>query len=183
MSDTLILSASFGGYDTRLAGNVPQTPHVEDFYYDNPAVLNFRAPDEHPRMEAKRIKLLQVPIADCYRYVIWIDGSMRVCNERFALEATQACGDKPLAVWPHPLRNDAIDEALFSRAMHPDKYGTIVLEQADHYANDPGLPRPTGLWCGGVVVWNMRHPRTQELADHWWHECQVWSWQDQVSLP
>ena len=169
--DVLVYSCIVGGYDAQ----------------PDPAACRFimeRRSGEHPRLTAKRPKMLRMalPIGD-WRYAIWIDGNIRIRTSWFWDQAVEATGDKPLGVFAHPRRDDIVAEAHASHIEAPEKYADLPLvEQAMHY-RDVGVPSPSGLYCGGVVCWNLAHRDTRQIGARWYTECEEWTYQDQLSLP
>jgi hypothetical protein len=168
-----IVSANVGDYD-----EVPEQP-IRVLYH-RPR----RRKGEHPRMTAKRTKMLDAIWGGLSsHYVTWIDANMRVTNPAFPEEAAAWCGDAPLAVWRHPDRDCIYDEAIASLVLALPKYDREpIITQVGHYART-GHPAHWGLYAGGVVVWNQRHRWTRGLAEAWFHECERWTYQDQLSLP
>jgi hypothetical protein len=137
---------------------------------------------EHPRMTAKRVKMLDFPVAPS-DYRIWIDANMRVKHPAFPVEVATLCGDAPIALWAHPDRDCIYDEAMASLILALEKYDREpIVAQVGHYARN-GHPAHAGLYAGGCVVWNLQRPVTRVIAAAWLAECQRWSYQDQLSLP
>ena len=165
-----IITANVGGYDG------PPEPMACE-------VIIPPREDEHSRLTAKRVKMLQTALPTEAPYVLWLDGNIRIRDSRFPVLAAEVTGDAPMGVFRHPRRDDVLDEAKFSHIEAPEKYRSLpLIEQVSHYRT-LGLPYPSGLYCGGVVCWNMLHPTTRRLADAWWQECVLWTYQDQLSLP
>jgi Protein of unknown function (DUF616) len=132
---------------------------------------------QHPNRAAKRPKL------EPWRYTdapssIWIDGSYRVTSPFFATQVLAYAN--PIAQFPHPWRDCALDEAEFSATLA--KYaGEPLMEQMRHYEKF-GHPRHWGLWAAGVIA---RHhtPEVRYLGEVWRDQIGQWSFQDQVSQP
>jgi hypothetical protein len=157
-----------------------------DELVDQPITLTLfnppRRDGEHPRLTAKRVKMLDV-IETYDHYVTWVDANMHVYEPAFPNEMAALCGDAPLAVWRHPDRDCIYEEAVASLILAPAKYDREpIIAQVGHYWR-MGHPEHAGLYAGGVVVWNQNHPLTRAIAAAWLHECQRWTYQDQLSLP
>ena len=120
---------------------------------------------------------------------VWVDGSFRIRDERFAEVARSMLSEDPLSVSDHPesvagptwkARNCFYDEAAFS-APRPKYRGQPVVAQAEHYLK-LGMPREWGLWALGIIA--RRHTQqTREFGLEWLLEIERWTVQDQVSFP
>jgi hypothetical protein len=171
---TPIVTANVGGYD---AATDPAARVLA------PAPR----PGEHPRSTAKRAKMLAWhPLPDAH-YVIWIDANMRLVDERaswFRTVMATCCDDSVLACWAHPDRSTIAAEADASFVLAPEKYaGQPLREQVEHYRRVYGYRDDHGLYAGGALCWNLHNPKTLDVAAAWRHECERWSYQDQLSLP
>jgi hypothetical protein len=141
-----------------------------------------RRDGEHPRLTAKRVKMLDV-VETYDHYVTWVDANMRIGNPCFPEEVAHCCGDAPLAVWAHPDRDCIYQEAVASLLLAFEKYDRqAIIAQVGHYWR-MGHPDRAGLYAGGCVVWNLYHPLTRPIAAAWLTECERWTYQDQLSLP
>lgn len=134
-----------------------------------------------PRMRAKYHKM-HPPVG--YDYTIWVDASLRLGNvQRFADYCITAMGDNSLGLFAHPQHKDIYEEAEASLTHHINKYaGLPVREQAEAYRED-GLPDNHKLYAGGVIVRRSSDPNLRYFNTRWWIECNVWTPQDQISLP
>jgi hypothetical protein len=169
---TRVVTSNVGGYDDA------SLPAACDVVKLNPAPQC----GEHPRLAAKRVKMLEFPLAPS-DYRIWIDANMRVTRSAFPCEVAAICGAAPLALWAHPDRDCIYDEAVASLILALEKYDREpIVAQVGHYAQ-LGHPAHAGLYACGCVVWNLRHPLTRAIAAAWLQECRRWSYQDQLSLP
>lgn len=135
---------------------------------------------EHPRMSSKWYKVFPHKCLPDYRYTIFIDGSLQITNPDFAREAIQYIGPDGIGIWPHPDRDDILDESRASKPMA--KYeNTSVIEQGEEYSKH--VPRNAGLWCTGTIVRDNHNPRMQEAMTLWMEEIEKWTYQDQISFP
>lgn len=183
---TVLYSACFGRYD-----RVPPLPGSTDnldrlIFTDDPELVApgwkiqvaHRVPGEHPRMAAKRYKLLPHRYLPGFDARVWIDASHVVLDITGAAEAVAQVPRTGLALFAHPDRDDVYDEAQASMAM--EKYaGQPIAMQVASYRRG-GHPRHWGLWAAGTIA---SDHRADVLLEHWWSEVLTWSWQDQLSLP
>jgi hypothetical protein len=137
--------------------------------------------DEHPRMAAKRYKILgpQRELAE-YDTTIWIDGSHEILTAGFVDEAVAFLADSPMALHAHPHRDCVYDEADVSTRIA--KYdGQPITAQAEAYRST-GHPEHWGLWAAGSIA-RARTPLVDAVMADWMAENLRWSFQDQISLP
>lgn len=135
---------------------------------------------DHPRLAAKRAKMLPWMYTDCDA-AVWLDASFEVLGSGFAGFARAALEQNDFVVWQHPEgRVDITHEAGISAGMK--KYqGSRVVEQAAFYKSQ-GFPENWGLFAAGTIGWRFT-PATKRFGALWLRECTDWSIQDQVSLP
>lgn len=132
-----------------------------------------------PRRWAKRFKMLPHAFLPEFSQSLWVDGTVRVDSSTFAAEALACAEPSGIAMFAHPERDDVVDEANVSLTM--PKYQTEpIAPQVEHYIRN-GLPRHSGLWCGGIIA--RHHTKlVRELGEAWLAEVDRWSIQDQLSL-
>lgn len=205
MNRAVVYTAIFGDYDT-LKQPPPQDQPC-DFICFTDAELPSRVGawrvirvkrdrKLHPRMQAKRFKLLSHRIFPggrlALRYAplsirrradlsIWIDGSFQIKTASFVRDMRAKLGDGDWAMFVHPDRNCIYEEASISLQMR--KYRDLpIAAQADAYRAT--VPPHGGLYVCGTIV--RREPVTEPLKSvHalWWAENIKWTYQDQISLP
>lgn len=151
-------------------------------------VVELPMPHLHPRVAAKVPKCRPDWFTDTDASV-WIDGSFRVNDARFAHLARTMLADHELVVCEHPesvpgptwtARNCLYEEATFS-ASRPKYVDQPVVEQAEDYVSR-GMPKGWGLWALGII--GRQHTQVnRELGLEWLLEIERWTVQDQVSLP
>lgn len=173
------VSAIYGGYDKPK----PPPPGVGYLFTDDPflkapgweVILHDPYPHMHPRMKAKAPKcqphifLPQEPVT------VWVDGSMILTPEAADVPL------HPLGFWSHPHRDNIYDEAEVSAGL-VKYHGLPVREQVETYKAE-GLPHDHGLWASGFHTRDIRVPGVIDFFNRWWHECVLWTYQDQLSLP
>jgi hypothetical protein len=189
MPRVAIYTSIFGGYD--LLKPQPQYPDVTyicatDNRCERAAgwhTVFLAATEEHPRIQAKRFKCMPQLLLgkDDFDYSIWIDGSIVLLAPDFVERCLGALKTNPVALIPHPGWNCIYDEAQTSGATSKYK-DERVEEQARHYRL-LGFPPKRGLAAGGVVVRKNGDALTEKLGETWFLENQLWSYQDQISLP
>ena len=201
----IVYTAIFGAHDT-LKDPAPQDKSCEFFCFtdaDLPArvgkwrVICVRRDHRvHPRMQAKRFKLLSQEIFPGgrlgFRYAplsrgrradlsIWIDGSLQIKSSTFVRDMRAALDGGNWAMFTHPDRDCIYAEAEFSATL--GKYqGLPLLAQVETYR--PTVPSHGGLFACGVIVRREPAPERMKLVNQlWWEENVRWSYQDQISLP
>ena len=146
----------------------------------------------HPRMQAKRFKILSHEIFPGVRYLpflfrrrfdisIWIDGGLQITSSSFVRDMRSRLGDGEWAMFVHPDRDCIYEEALLSITM-PKYQHVPILPQVESYRSV--VPPHGGLYACTVIV--RREPSTERLKKvHmlWWEENTKWTYQDQLSLP
>lgn len=136
--------------------------------------------DEHPRLAAKRPKMLPWLFTDCDA-AVWLDASFEITSDRFRWWVDQHLERDSFVVWKHPeARIDFGDEAAICWDF--PKYRDYNLRgQVQHYVQR-GMPRRWGLFACGTIGWRF-DPMVKRLGSRWYDENVRWSIQDQVSLP
>lgn len=189
MASAVIYTALFGDHGPlpELADARPDT-HV--CFTDNPAALKTsawhivpcRARFADPRMSAKWYRMSSDYLFPDHDISIWVDVSMTPNTEALIAAAGSAlAGDKGLALFVHPERNNIYEEMAVSAQM--GKYnGEPMFEQVTAYRNE-GLPPTHGLWATGIIARAKGVPWMPALNRLWLNENIRWSCQDQLSLP
>jgi hypothetical protein len=183
---TAIYTAIYGGYD-RLAPQ-PELDGVDWVCFTDNAELMASpwttqvepSKYRHPRLSAKWFKTHPHRAVGEYQRTIWIDGNMRVTSPTFVHELLEILGDQPLAIFPHPDRDNIFDEADESAAM-PKYHELPVFEQVQHYRRQGFIEKE--LYACGVLVRDNVDRRMRRLNEAWLAECLRWTYQDQLSLP
>ena len=136
--------------------------------------------EEHPRLAAKRPKMMPWLYTDCDS-AVWLDASFEIVDSKFSQWAKEHLAHDDFVVWTHPEgRIDIRQEAPL--CWDWPKYKDYPMrEQLAHYIND-GMPEKWGLFACGTVGWRFT-PEAKALGESWYNEQLRWSIQDQVSLP
>ena len=135
---------------------------------------------EHPRLAAKRPKMLPWLFTDCDA-AVWLDASFEITSPRFHSWALQHLERDDFVVWVHPEgRIDFADEAEICWDW-PKYAGYDIRGQVQAYLAD-GMPRGWGLFACGTLGYRFT-PEVKALGAAWYAEQEEWSIQDQVSLP
>jgi len=136
--------------------------------------------DEHPRMAAKRPKMMPwlYTTADA---AVWLDASFEITDPKFRPWVDAHLARDDFVVWTHPEgRIDFADEAAV--CWDWPKYRDYDMRgQVQHYLQQ-GMPRRWGLFACGTVGYVFT-PQVKRLGARWYDEQVKWSVQDQVSLP
>ena len=182
---TAIYTACFGGYDG--LPRHPDIPGVEfiaytDYPYDSPYwdVKVVKAPAVHPRMQAKFYKVFPHLCLPDHGHTIWIDASHEILTPEFAVNALSSIGESGMALYEHPWRDCIYDEADASVKLEKYK-GQPIKEQSWAYRQE-GHPEHWGLFACGTLA-RVNSAPIRQLMNEWWHEMDLWSYQDQISLP
>lgn len=111
---------------------------------------------------------------------IWVDASMEVTEPSYVDRCLEVLGVDQWSIMSHPERRCVFKEADYSAHLTWRYDGPALHRQAAHYRSFH--PEDWGLFATGNFI--RRHTwQTIDLSHAWWHECIVWSHQDQVSLP
>jgi hypothetical protein len=155
-----------------------------------------RDPGMHPRIQAKRFKILSHEIFPegglntAYPpglrngrvdLSIWVDASISIKADTFVSDMRARLAGGEWAMFVHPDRDCIYEEAELSATLL--KYKTLpVIAQVESYRS---AVRPhSGLFACGIIV--RREPSSRRLAkvqQLWWEENIRWTYQDQLSLP
>lgn len=190
---TIIYTALFGGFDV-LRPQVEQDIECEWICFtDDPGLVapapwkvEFFTPPgryETPRMQAKWFKLQPASLF-ASQDVVWVDANMEVTWSGFARAALLARHDG-FAAWRHPRRECIYAEAEASIGVEGQggKYDRqTICDQVDAYRKE-GHPEHAGLFACGTLAWDLSNDLPRKLAGAWLTECELWSPQDQISLP
>jgi hypothetical protein len=190
-----VLTACYGDYDvpwpaprhedvctTMVSDSTDIMRAALDNGWDNGVV--HAIPHVHPRLAAK------VPKCDPLRFmfdcptdtIVWLDASAHVVDVDRFVEVVKSIRDStPMAQFVHPDRDDILDEADASYKM-PKYLGQPVTTQAHLYTNR-GLPRHSGLWATGMIVYHPQAYDHETFGNAWLAEQLAWTYQDQISEP
>lgn len=183
---TALITAVYGGYDpirTLPADHgfdeaICVTDGLTDVGEGWTVIIEPR--DEHPRLAAKRPKMLPWLFTDCEQ-AVWLDGSFEIASPTFSTWAKNHLLHNDFVVWAHPenrvdIRQEA--EVCWYWAKYLDY---PIREQVAAYAAD-GMPENWGLFACGTLGWRFTD-QTRALGENWYQEQVRWSIQDQISLP
>jgi len=181
-----LVTACYGAYD-------PVRPLPADHGFDDAVLITddpdlvtdswrvvYEPRDEHPRLAAKRAKMMPWLYTDCDA-AVWLDASFEVMGDMFYKWVVPQLAVNDFMVWSHPEGRYCIgQEAEVSMTLA--KYqGSLIREQAESYFAD-GMPRDWGLFACGTVGYRF-NPEVEALGEAWYGEQVKWSVQDQISLP
>jgi Protein of unknown function (DUF616) len=201
----VVYTAIFGDYDT-LKWPAPQNESCDFICFTDAKMPSCRHgwkfirvrrnESVHPRMQAKRFKLLSHRIFPggrlAWRYdpfsmrrrvdlSIWIDASLHIKNSAFVSKMRDALGEADWAMFAHPDRDCIYEEARVSATM-AKYFGLPIMSQVEAYGSK--VPHHGGLFACGVIV--RREPAQEKIVRAnkiWWNENLKWTYQDQLSLP
>ena len=181
-----LITACYGAYDP--VRPLPEWHGFDDAVCvtDDPAIVgegwrvHVEARDEHPRLAAKRPKMLPWLFTDCDA-AVWLDASFEITGRGFRWWAEKHLERDAFVVWQHPEgRRDFADEAAV--CMDWPKYADFDIRGQVQAYLDSGMPRGWGLFACGTIGYVFT-PAVKRLTSRWYDENVKWSIQDQVSLP
>lgn len=181
-----LITGCYGAYDP--VRSLPEGLGFDDAVCvtDDPSIVgegwrvHVEPRDEHPRLAAKRPKMMPWLFTDCDA-AVWLDASFEITGKGFSDWVRGHLALNDFVVWLHPEgRVDYIDEA--NVCAHFPKYRDFDIEgQVSAYAGR-GMPRYWGLFACGTVGWRFTD-ETRGFGERWYGEQVRWSIQDQISLP
>jgi len=135
----------------------------------------------HPRMSAKWYRCNSDYLFPDHDIAIWVDASMRVTLAPLIAHAKALMHVAPIAMFPHPERNNIYDECAYSATM--PKYDAMAMYAQVHAYRKAGLPDTAGLWATGVRISAGQNSQVAAFNRLWLNECVRWTYQDQLSAP
>jgi hypothetical protein len=131
----------------------------------------------HPRMAAKRFKLMPSVYVPEYEFRVWMGASHRLVSPT-AVQESMGSLQNGMAMHKHPGRDCVYQEALASLPM--EKYKREPISAQVRAYREQGHPEHWGLWACGTIA---STPEADPIFADWWREITTWSYQDQISLP
>lgn len=130
----------------------------------------------NPALSSRRFKCNPhaSPLLSDYDVTIWIDGNFSITSREFVTEVLGYLHNEIL-LSAHPHRGCAYEEMDVCEAVDG------VDDQRIAY-REMGFPSHFGLYCGGLIVRNMKATATKSLGDMWWDHVTRFSARDQISL-
>ncbi len=136
--------------------------------------------DSHPRLAAKRPKMMPWLYTDCDA-AVWLDASFSVKSAEFSRWSRQLLSISDFVVWPHPENRYCITQEG-PVCWDWEKYKDWDIRgQLQHYLDD-GMPPDWGLFACGTVGYRFTD-EVKAFGEEWYGEQSKWSIQDQISLP
>lgn len=180
-----LITACYGAYDPIRA--LPEGHGFDDAVLVTESLdvvtegwrVHFEPRNEHPRLAAKRPKMMPWLYTDCDA-AVWLDASFEITGD-LSSWVRPILQVEDFVAWVHPEgRVDFADEAAVCWDW-PKYAGYDLRGQVEAYKAD-GMPRHWGLFAAGMLGW--RFTEEAMAVGKWWYGQQVrWSVQDQVSLP
>jgi hypothetical protein len=135
--------------------------------------------DEHPRLAAKRAKMMPWLYTDCDA-AVWLDASFEVTGPLSKWVRPLLAGND-LIVWTHPEGRIGIEQEApvcwdWPKYRDYDMRGQLAAYRAE------GMPEKWGLFAAGTIGWVFTEG-ARRFGELWLEENRRWSVQDQVSLP
>jgi hypothetical protein len=138
----------------------------------------------HPRLKARRPKVLPFNYLPQYERVVWTDASITITDQSFpqlfasSLDNTESV----LAALPHPDRDCVYDEiaACMSLEKYRSQYAALKHQDAEYH--NMNYPAHNGLWATTVIAWK-NEQGAEWIGRNWWASLNAYTDADQVSLP
>lgn len=162
-----------GGYDIVLFTDV-QTCAVS-------ARVNIVIPthDDLSR-SSKWFKILSHRHFQDYEYSVWMDGSIGLHHVDIPKLVTASLKDVNIALYRHPHRTCAYQEAKECRDYSLDDH-SVIDQQVQRYTAAQ-YPNNLGLAETGVLIRRHRSEDVKRFEELWWNEISVGSRRDQISF-
>ena len=134
-------------------------------------------------MKAKyyKINMFQINILSKYKYIIWIDSSVKLCNKNFINDIIKIITENKniLYNFEHKNKKNLVDE--YKESIEHKKYHSQNLKlQIDNYYGE-GFKDKIVYECGIFIVKN--DILSKKILKEWWEEIIKYSFQDQLSYP
>jgi len=136
--------------------------------------------DEHPRMAAKRPKMLPWLYTDCDA-AVWLDASFQVTGTTMRPWVDKHLARDDFVAWAHPEGRICLWQEAQACWDFPKYRDQPIRQQAEHYLRE-GMPQHWGLFAAGTLGWVFTK-EAKRLGGAWYREQQRWTVQDQISLP
>ncbi len=131
-------------------------------------------------LETRKYKLLPHIQLSNYTTSVWIDASMEITGS-ITDYIKKYSTDAGLLLFPHPERWCIYDEG--AEVIKEKKAPKIeVIKQLSHYI-DKGYPKDNGLYCGGLIVSNLKDKKIGKFYEAWYSEVEKYTRRDQLSMP
>lgn len=116
-----------------------------------------------------------------YEYSIYIDGNIRILNNKFFKDINKQINNKNIFSGPlHPFRNCLYDEAKRCIELKLDKKEKI--ERAIEKYKKEKFPRKFGLYEANILFRKHSDKKVIKLMEDWWEMINNYSRRDQLSL-
>ena len=183
-----VIGANLGGFDNP----VPHCPQegVEVYYHlFTDANMPPRSCAMTPRLQAKIPKMFAWDLCPGYDAYIWCDSSLRLSKPDSVLWFLNQLGDYDIAVFKHPARNSAREEAAFLRAKLAVGSEYIMARYAgeDIDGQMEAIRRDRGyaddrLYAAGAFCYKPTCD-VRDAMKEWWYHTSRFHQIDQLSFP
>jgi hypothetical protein len=135
-----------------------------------------------PKDQNRYIKMHphQFPPLSDYDLTVYVDGSILVVGDIFALCEVVFAREGDIFMYEHPGRSCIYSEAAACSHYSHDWVWTISRQM--HRYRSEGYPQGNGLFEAGVIF-RRDTPAVRRLMDMWWVEYDAGTHRDQLSLP
>jgi hypothetical protein len=133
----------------------------------------------NPRMTARWHKVHPHRLLPDYDQSLYLDANILI-KDRILPLFDEALREQPLALFRHPARDCAYEEAEAVKRMRYDDRAIVDAQMAFYRAH--GVPPHAGLHFGGVQFRRHLDPKVADLLEDWWRQLKIFSHRDQLSL-
>jgi hypothetical protein len=181
-----LITACYGAYDP--VRDLPDWHGFDDAICvtDTPAGIgkgwraHIEPSSEHPRLAAKRPKMLPWLYTDCDA-AVWLDASFEITGRGIRPWVQKHLERDDFVVWSHPEGRICLWQEAQVCWDFAKYQGQPIRGQAEAYLRD-GMPQHWGLFACGTVGWRFTN-EAKRLGGAWYREQEKWTLQDQISLP
>lgn len=142
--------------------------------------LPIKLKDLSPKDQSRYIKMHPHEFLPGYDVTVYVDGSIQIVGDLYALICTALNSPEDIFVYKHPLRNCVFAEAAACAHYSHDWLWTIASQMRRYSIK--GYPVDNGLFEANVII-RKNTDDMRRLMDTWWSEYCSGAKRDQLSLP
>jgi len=186
MSDSVVFTTIFGGYDTLKDPIVYDKDMSYICFTDDPGlvsdvweirVVEPEIPDDSSK-SSRFIKINAHKFLDDFKYSLYVDGTM-ILKSKFLVPFI--LNGYKIAVETHPWRDCIYEEAKECIRLHKVE-PKIVNEQIEIYRQYK-FPKHAGLYANWMIAREHNDSVLAERCEEWWDHVLHYSTRDQISFP
>ncbi|MCP4179654.1 MAG: glycosyltransferase [bacterium] len=184
-----IFTAIMGSYDQLILPEV-LNPKFDYYYYTDTyepvnsyGIYNVILTDYYDSNQAKSARFIKTHphvLLENYDIAVWIDSSILIRGDLNKYIDDTINANLPIGGISHPLRKCIYKEAYACIGSSKDA-SQIVKKQINIYKKE-GYASNNGLVESGLLIYNLKHPKTADILNDWWNEIFEFSKRDQLSF-